>query len=255
VADLLVWGKGKESGRIGASRRAWRVARVILVWICAWAGSANGGVGPGQSADGSGQVWLEITEVRAGVAFLKLHGAQAGVYYQILAQTRLGDPTGTPVQVCVGDAGQESLPVAIAAGNGVGSLFFRARTQAGADRLWLECPPNALSVPGQVVLVLHNSLPNVQYDVLTKSELTAATWSAERSVWGTSSNTTPVTLSQNGRTNLLIWIRTGDNSAASSSWSADTLDLTADAVTALYAGGAGASVTADSTRISADIRP
>jgi hypothetical protein len=229
------------------------IALTAVAWGLALVARADDGVATPQAGYGSSALWIEMTSVRAGVAFLKLHGAETGVSYEILASRRLAEPAWTAVEVITGAAGLDSTPVTVASKGEMNAVFFRARVQAAQDRLRLELPANAFDVPGQMTLVLHNTLPDVQYDVLTKPALAGSVWTVERSVFGAPGHATTVTLFRNNRTNLFARVCSGDNTAASGLWSADSMDLTADRVSALFAGDATLSLTADMTRISADI--
>ena len=239
---------------IGRKIRFSSIAIAAVAWSLVASAQTGGGSTAPEFDYGYNALRLEITGVNAGVAFLKLHGTQAGVNYQIMASQGLAKPTWTAVESIAGAPGVDWRPVAIALGNGLKSVFFWARVQAPEDRLWLEIPTNALAAPQQMTVVLHNTIPDMQYDVLTKAALTDPVWTTEGTVYGAPGGATPITLSRNGRPTLFARVRSGDDTSASAYWTTDSTDLTADRVTALYSGGASGLLTADTTRVSADIR-
>ncbi|HTV43219.1 MAG TPA: immunoglobulin domain-containing protein [Candidatus Sulfotelmatobacter sp.] len=75
------------------------------------------------------------------------------------------------------------------------------------NSLWLEVPTNALSVSNVFNVLIHNTINGDFYDVLTKTDLLLPLWTSEMTVTGAVGNVTPVSLSQNGRTNLFVWAR------------------------------------------------
>ncbi len=81
-----------------------------------------------------------------------------------------------------------------------------------SDELWLEVPTNSLAVSNQFSVILHNTVTNQPYAILTKSDLTWSNWTAELRVTGVAGNATPAQLPKNDRTNLFIWARTCSSS-------------------------------------------
>jgi hypothetical protein len=75
------------------------------------------------------------------------------------------------------------------------------------NSLWLEVPTNALPGSNLFNVVIHNTSEGEGYDVLTKTDLTLPLWTVETNIIGAAGDATPVTLSQNERTNLFVWAR------------------------------------------------
>ena len=95
-----------------------------------------------------------------------------------------------------------------AATNGSESFGLRANFQAiDTNSLWLEVPTNALPGSNLFNVVIHKTVTGNYYDVLTKTDLLLPAWTVETTVAGAAGDSTPVTLSQNGRTNLFVWAR------------------------------------------------
>jgi hypothetical protein len=237
----------------GSIIRYWPLAAVIALGNLTPFGRAEGEGTWAQTA-GSNILWMESTGSRAGLVSLTLHGTRPGEDYQILASQGLVSPAWIPVEAISGAPDANQTPTAVALAGGVRMAFFQARVQGPQDRLWLEIPTNALAVAQQMTVVLHNTIPGVQYDVLTKAALTDPVWTTEGIVYGAAGGVTPITLSRKGRPTLFTRVRSGDDTSASAYWTTDSTDLTADRVTALYSGGIGGPLTADTTRVSADIR-
>jgi hypothetical protein len=248
------YGSSLDVKKAGRELGYWMAVVGAVAWGLALAGRADDGGFVPPAGYGSGGLWLEVTGVRDGVAWLRLHGTQAGGKYQILASERPADPAWTSVGAIAGAAGQDWTPATVALGPGLNAAFFRARIQSLENGLRLELPADGLAVRGQMAVVVRNTLPGVQYDVLTSPAMPTPTWTMAGSMFGAAGNSTPLTLPLNSRANLFVWIRVGDGSADSASGTTDSMNLTADRVTAFFAGGAGAPLTADTTRASADIQ-
>lgn len=95
-----------------------------------------------------------------------------------------------------------------AATNGSTSFALSANALViDTNSLWLEVPTNALPGSNLFNVVIHKTVTGNYYDVLTKTDLLLPAWTVETTVAGAPGDSTPVTLSQNGRTNLFVWAR------------------------------------------------
>lgn len=84
------------------------------------------------------------------------------------------------------------------------SLFDYSST----TNLWLEIPTNGV-VSNIVNLIVHNTVQDLPYGLLTKTDLSFPYWLGEQTITGAVGNATSAVLQQNNRTNLYIWARTG----------------------------------------------
>jgi Alpha/beta hydrolase of unknown function (DUF900) len=81
--------------------------------------------------------------------------------------------------------------------------------------LWIEVPTNSLATSNQFLVVLHNTIEDAPYDVLTSTNLALplSQWTIEQSTLGVEgTNCSPVTLAMNGRSNLFVDARFGGSS-------------------------------------------
>ena len=65
--------------------------------------------------------------------------------------------------------------------------------------LWIEVPSNCWAVSNYFTVILHNTVQGEQYDVLTKFDLTDASWATALTVTGAVGNATPPKYRQMGR--------------------------------------------------------
>jgi hypothetical protein len=160
-------------------------------------------------------MWLQMTNLNVGYAGFILHGTEAGTNYTIESRENLSSGAWAAETVIIGATNQDWTSAGVAIGDRTNRLFLRARL--GADpivsNLWIEIPTNALAVPGQLTLVIHNTIQDRPYDVLTNSDLAepAALWKAQQSVPGAVGDSTTVLLPLNGQA-LLVRARFGGDS-------------------------------------------
>jgi hypothetical protein len=103
----------------------------------------------------------------------------------------------------------QQLADAEAATNGSESFRLQANNLIiDTNSLWLEVPTNALPGSNLFNIVIHQTTTGDFYDVLTKTDLLLPSWTVENTVTGAVGNSTLVTISQNGRTNLFVRART-----------------------------------------------
>jgi hypothetical protein len=80
------------------------------------------------------------------------------------------------------------------------------RSEIDTNQLWLDVPTNALTGSNLFKVVIRHTTAGKYYDVLTKTDLTLPHWTVEQYVTANSA-ATPVTLTQDERTNLFVWAR------------------------------------------------
>ncbi|HXT13787.1 MAG TPA: alpha/beta hydrolase [Candidatus Angelobacter sp.] len=83
--------------------------------------------------------------------------------------------------------------------------------------LWIEVPTNSLAAADQFSVILHNTIQDAPYDVLTSTNLALplSEWTVEQTMLGVEgTNGSPVSLIMNGRANLFVDARFGGSSAS-----------------------------------------
>jgi hypothetical protein len=105
------------------------------------------------------------------------------------------------------------------------------------NSLYLKVATNS-TVSNEFNVLMVNTTNGDFYDVLTKVDLSLPSWTVENTVTGAVGHITPVTLFQNGRTNLFVWARTATIIITTQPLSQEVLD--GDTVTfTAYASGVG----------------
>jgi hypothetical protein len=73
--------------------------------------------------------------------------------------------------------------------------------------LWIEVGSNCWSTSNLFTVILHNTVQGERYDVLTKTDLTEATWTTALTVTGAVGNATTTQILTNGSPTLFVWAR------------------------------------------------
>ena len=165
----------------------------------------------------SNTLWLSVASVSNGWVNLILNGTTPGTNYILLSKQTLAAPSWSNAGTLTGATNQSWTPMSVPVG-AQSSYFFQAQSAAGqttSTNLWLEIPTNGLAPPGQLTVVIHNTLPDQFYDVLTNSNLAApGLWNVQQSVFGAAGDSTTVQLPMNGPT-LFVRARFGVDSTGS----------------------------------------
>jgi hypothetical protein len=160
---------------------------------------------------------LSVASVSNGWVNLILHGTTPGTNYVLLSKQTLAAPSWSNAGTLTGTTNQNWTPVSVPVG-AQSSYFFQAQSAAGqttSTNLWLEIPTNGLATPGQLTVVIHNTLPDQFYDVLTNSSLAVpGLWNVQQSVFGAAGDSTTVQLPMNGPA-LFVRARFGVDSTGS----------------------------------------
>ena len=179
-------------------------------------GSSGGNMTPALSYP-SNTLWLSVASVSNGWVNLILHGTTPGTNYVLLSKQTLAAPSWSNAGTLTGATNQSWTPVSVPVG-AQSSYFFQAQSAAGqttSTNLWLEIPTNSLTTPGQLTVVIHNTLPDQFYDVLTNSSLAVpGLWNVQQSVFGAAGNSTTVQLPMTGPA-LFVRARFGVDSTGS----------------------------------------
>jgi hypothetical protein len=150
----------------------------------------------GQTPDGlsfpSNALWLEITGLTNGVAYLILHGTTSGSAYTLLSTEALGGPWLVE-QDLIGTDGQGWTPIQVPT-FGRQKLFFWAHegTDGGPRVFFLQITG---VVGNSVNLQLYSTAAGQTYEVVGKNDLNAADWVSEGLFTGRT-NWTPVTVTK-----------------------------------------------------------
>jgi hypothetical protein len=171
----------------------------------------------GTGSSGGNSLWLSVAGVSNGWVNLILNGTTPGTNYVLLSKQTLTAPSWSNAGTLTGATNQNWTPVSVPVA-AQSSCFFQAQSAAGqttSTNLWLEIPTNSLTTPGQLTVVIHNTLPDQFYDVLTNSSLAApGLWNVQQSVFGAAGDSTAVQLPMNGPA-LFVRIRFGVDSTGS----------------------------------------
>jgi hypothetical protein len=81
-----------------------------------------------------------------------------------------------------------------------------SRSEIDTNQLWLDVPTNALTGSNLFNVVLRHTVVGKYYEVLTLTDLTLTNWTVAQTVVANGA-ATPVTLTQDARTNLFVWAR------------------------------------------------
>ncbi len=198
-------GNGSSCERIIHLARAFIVAGFLF---CAGSGLAQ--LLPlGGNSYPSNTLWLSVAGVSNEWVNLILHGTTPGTNYVLLSKQALTDPSWNTVGTITGAMDQDWTPVSVPVG-AQSSCFFQAQSAAGQTsitNLWIA----QVSISsGSLVGIVTNSQADISYEIQSLTDLTqaGAGWGSEGFIPGSElTNWTPMSVAQNGRTNLFLRIK------------------------------------------------
>ena len=157
----------------------------------------------------SNTLWLSVAGVSNEWVNLILHGTTPGTNYVLLSKQALTDPSWNTVGTITGAMDQDWTPVSVPVG-AQSSCFFQAQSAAGQTsitNLWIA----QVSISsGSLVGIVTNSQADISYEIQSLTDLTqaGAGWGSEGFIPGSElTNWTPMSVAQNGRTNLFLRIK------------------------------------------------
>jgi hypothetical protein len=167
----------------------------------------------------SNTLWLSVASVSNGWVNLILNGTTPGTNYVLLSKQTLAAPSWSNAGTLTGATNQNWTAVSVPVG-AQSSYFFQAQSAAGqttSTNLWIA---QVLVLAGNLNGIATNTQADIQYDIMSSTNLLQTDWQYEGSIYGSeTTNWTPLTVSQNGRPILFLQLRSdADDGSGLPTW-------------------------------------
>ena len=206
---ILLLGTGFDYGRVFMIRSRLLQTVVLMVGFLTFIHA------PRTAIASTNTLWLSVASVSNGWVNLILNGTVSGSNYTLLSKQFLTNLNWNTAGTVTGALNQDWTTVQMPMTGP--ALFLRAQYDSGNSRggtpgyyetnLWLEITGVSNN---SVHLILHNTQPDIEYEIQSEEDLTVGIWNSAGFVFGSeTTNWTPISVSQpdDGSENLFLRIR------------------------------------------------